>query len=237
MALTVQEALEAGRLYVAYQPLVDLKTRRTFGFESLVRSEAPEFPNALAVIEAAVEARFMGQLGRALRRMAVEGCPKYALFINLHPDEFDEGWLVRPDDATAWHDGEIYLEITESVPLTHYRYCHSVLGEMRAKGLKIAVDDLGAGYSNLKYIADLAPEVVKLDRTLVASLRQDTRLYTLVSAIVDLCNKLGARVVAEGIETRDELDACLAAGAHYGQGFYLGRPARLPTAVDWSALE
>ena len=237
--MTVQEALEAGKLYIAYQPLVDLRQRTTFGFEALVRSEAPEFPNALAVIEAAVEARFMGQLGRALRRMAVEGCNrrKCALFVNLHPDEFDEGWLVRPDDATAWHDGEIYLEITESVPLTHYRYCHSVLREMRAKGLRIAVDDLGAGYSNLKYIADLAPEVVKLDRTLVANLRTGERLHTLVTSIVDLCKRLGARVVAEGIETRTELEACIETGAHYGQGYFLGRPHRDPITVDWSRLE
>ncbi|HLU65159.1 MAG TPA: EAL domain-containing protein [Kofleriaceae bacterium] len=236
--MTVQEALEAGKLYIAYQPLVDLRRRTTFGFESLVRSEAPEFPNALSVIEAAVEARFMGQLGRALRRMAVEGMSQAsALFVNLHPDEFDEGWLVRPDDATAWHEGEIFLEITESVPLTHYRYCHSVLREMRAKGLKIAVDDLGAGYSNIKYIADLAPEVVKLDRTLVANLRTGTRLHTLVTAMVELCQRLGARVVAEGIETRAELEACIETGAHYGQGYYLGRPSREPVPVDWSRLE
>ena len=235
--MTVQEALEAGKLYIAFQPIVDLKRRTTFGFEALVRSEAPEFPNALAVIEAAVAARFMGQLGRALRRYAVERCGKYALFINLHPDEFDEGWLVRPDDATAWHDGEIYLEITESVPLTHYRYCHSVLAEMRAKGLRVAVDDLGAGYSNLKYIADLAPEVVKLDRTLVADLRSGTRLHTLVTSIVDLCRRLGARVVAEGIETRQELEASIEAGAHYGQGYFLGRPHRDPKPVLWSSLD
>jgi EAL domain-containing protein (putative c-di-GMP-specific phosphodiesterase class I) len=237
-AMTVQEALEAGKLYIAYQPIVDLGRKTTFGFEALVRSEAPEFPNALAVIQAAVEARFMGQLGRALRRYAVERCgSKYALFINLHPDEFDEGWLVRPDDATGWHDGDIFLEITESVPLTHYRYCHSVLGEMRAKGLKVAVDDLGAGYSNLKYIADLAPEVVKLDRTLIANLRSGTRLHTLVTSIVDLCVKLGARVVAEGIETREELQASIECGVHYGQGYFLGHPHRDPRPVNWSALD
>ena len=236
MALTVQEALEQQKLGVAFQPLVDLRRRSTFAFEVLVRSDAPEFPNALAVIEAAVEAKFMGQLGRALRRMAVEQCSKHALFINLHPDEFDEGWLVRPDDATAWHDHDVYLEVTESVPLTHYRYCHSVLREMRAKGCKIAVDDLGAGYSNLKYIADLAPDIVKLDRELIQNLKVDTRLHVLVKSIVDLCAKQGARVVAEGIETKDELIAVVEAGAHFGQGYLLGRPGRDPVPVKWDKL-
>ncbi len=236
-ATTIEQALAAGQLYIAYQPLVDLRRRTTFGFEALVRSESADFPNALAVIERAVEERYMGQLGRELRRMAVENCSKYALFLNLHPDEFDEGWLVRPDAPSTLHDGPIFLEITESVPLTHYRYCHSVLREMRAKGLKVAVDDLGAGYSNLKYIADLAPDVVKLDRSLIAGLTTGGRLHILVKAIVDLCIQLGAKVVAEGIETREEMVAVLETGAHLGQGYFLGRPEREPVPVQWSTLE
>jgi EAL domain-containing protein (putative c-di-GMP-specific phosphodiesterase class I) len=100
----------------------------------------------------------------------------------------------------------------------------------------VAVDDLGAGHSNLKYIADLAPEVVKLDRNLIAQLRRESRLQTLVTAIVELCNRLDARVVAEGIETREEMLAVLETGAHYGQGFFLGRPARDPLPVVWSEL-
>lgn len=237
MTSSLSDVLADGQIHCAYQPIVDLRTRRTFGFESLVRCQHKDYPNALAVIEAAVAQGFMGELGRELRRMTVEQVPGYALFINLHPVEFDHGWLVRPDDATALHPHDVFLEITESVPLTHFRHCHSVLKEMRAKGLKLAVDDLGAGYSNLKYIADLAPEVVKLDRMLVANLDRDARLRTLVGAIVDLCNKLGARVVAEGIETREELLAAMEAGAHYGQGYFLGRPHPEPKPVDWSALE
>jgi EAL domain-containing protein (putative c-di-GMP-specific phosphodiesterase class I) len=234
--MTVEEALERGLIYLAFQPLVDLQKRTTFGFESLVRSDAPEYPTAMSIIEEAVDKRFMGQLGRALRHMAVTRCTHHPLFLNLHPAEFDEGWLVRPDDAITCHDHDIYLEITESVPLTHYRYCHSVLREIRSKGIKVAVDDLGAGHSNLKYIADLVPEVVKLDRNLIAELRRGGRLQTLVTAIVDLCNKLGAKVVAEGIETREEMLAVLETGAHYGQGYFLGRPAKDPTLVVWNDL-
>jgi len=236
VSTTVEQALEAGQIYVAFQPLVDLQRRTTFGFEALVRSECEDFPTALSIIEQAVEHRFMGQLGRALRHMAVTRCANHPLFLNLHPAEFDEGWLVRPDDAITGHDHDIYLEITESVPLTHFRYCHSVLREIRSKGIKVAVDDLGAGHSNLKYIADLAPEVVKLDRNLIAQLRRESRLQTLVMAIVELCKRLGARVVAEGIETREEMLAVLETGAHYGQGYFLGRPARDALPVVWSDL-
>ena len=236
VTMTVEEALEAGQIYVAFQPLVDLQRRTTFGFESLVRSEVAEFPTAMSIIEQAVERNYMGQLGRALRHMSVTRCTHHPLFLNLHPAEFDEGWLVRPDDAIATHDHDIYLEITESVPLTHFRYCHSVLREVRSKGIKVAVDDLGAGHSNLKYIADLAPEVVKLDRSLIAELRLGSRLQILVTAIVELCKRLSARVVAEGIETREELLAVIETGCHYGQGYFLGRPAREPIQVVWNDL-
>jgi EAL domain-containing protein (putative c-di-GMP-specific phosphodiesterase class I) len=232
----VKQALESGKLYIAYQPLVDLRTKRTFAFEALVRSDDPELPNALSVIVAAVESGFMGVLGRALRRMAIQGCPAYPLFLNVHPDEFDEGWLVRPDDSITEHERDVYLEITESVPLSHYRHCHSALREIRAKGVKVAIDDLGAGYSNLKYIADLSPEVVKLDRELIMNLTRESRLHVLVTSIVDLCRRQGARVVAEGIETREEMLAVLETGAHFGQGYFLARPSRELQFVDWAKL-
>ena len=102
-------------------------------------------------------------------------------------------------------DQPIYLEVTESVPLSHFSYCHSVLREIRGKGVSLAVDDLGAGYSNLKYIVDLKPEIVKLDRTLIADLADDRRAQVLVRHIVKLCQELGALVVAEGIEQETEM--------------------------------
>jgi EAL domain-containing protein (putative c-di-GMP-specific phosphodiesterase class I) len=237
MAIEIQQALADGLLYIAYQPLVDLKTHKVFAYEGLVRSTTPEFPDAGTIIRAAVAAKFMGELGRALRRLAIRGCPDFPLFLNVHPDEFDEGWLVRPDDSITEHERDVFLEITESVPLSHYRHCHSALREIRAKGVKIAVDDLGAGYSNLKYIADLAPEVVKLDRELIANLARGSRLHQLVISIVDLCRKQGARVVCEGIETREEMLAVLDSGAHYGQGFFLARPHKEPPPVAWDRLE
>jgi EAL domain-containing protein (putative c-di-GMP-specific phosphodiesterase class I) len=231
---TVEEVIEADELYIAYQPVVDLIRKEVFAYEALVRSHAEEFPNPFVLIEAAVEQRAMGNLGRHVRRLAVDGCSTHRLFLNVHPDEFSEPWLVRPDDSITTHGREIYLEITESVPLSHYEHCHSVLAEMRTRGAKIAVDDLGAGYSNLKYIVDLEPEVVKLDRELVANLRKESRLHRLVAALVELCTQLDARVVAEGIETEEELAAVIDAGVHFGQGYLLQRPNPELVAVDWT---
>src|SRR4029079_1987509 len=88
----------------------------------------------------------------------------------------------------------VYLEITESVPLSHFKHCHGVLREIRGRGISLAIDDLGAGYSNLKYIADLNPQVVKVDRQLIANLRGESRTQKLVTALVKLCDSMNAKV-------------------------------------------
>jgi EAL domain-containing protein (putative c-di-GMP-specific phosphodiesterase class I) len=222
-------------VFIVYQPLVDLKSHKVFAYEALARTRAPEFEGPLQLFAAAVAERCTGELGRLLRRLSLEGCATHPLFLNLHPAELNESFIVQPDDPIFQHTEDVYLEITEGVPLSHFRLCQNMLAEVRGRGVHLVVDDLGAGYSNLKYIADLHPRIVKLDRDLIAGLTMDTRLYKLVCAIVRLCKELDAKVVAEGIETKPELDAVIAAGAHFGQGYLLARPATPPPAVAWPA--
>ncbi len=232
----VPRVLLFGELKVVYQPIVDLRTRRVFAYETLVRSSSPHFEGPPALFESAIEAGYCGALGRAIRDLAVEHAPESALFINVHPNEFDEGWLVQPDDPIQHHEHGIYLEITESVPLSHFSLCHSVLAEVRGRGVMLAVDDLGAGYSNLKYIADLSPEIVKLDRGLIANMTRGSRQHRLVKGLVNLCEQLGTKVVAEGIETVDEAHAVLDTGAHYGQGYFFAKPAYPPPMPELKTL-
>lgn len=232
----LEEAAAAGELHTVFQPVVDLKTGKPFAYEALVRSRAKDFPNPGAIFAAAIEHSVCGKIGRVIRELAIESCPDAPLFLNIHPNELDDGWLVRPDDPIYVHDHPVFLEITESVPITHFRFCHGMLQEVRGRGVSLVVDDLGAGYSNLKYIADLTPEVVKLDRELIAGLRVRTRLHRLVKSIVQLCNDMGAKVVCEGIETVEELEAVMATGAQYGQGYYLARPAFPLPSYDWREL-
>jgi EAL domain-containing protein (putative c-di-GMP-specific phosphodiesterase class I) len=229
----MSHVVDAEQISVVYQPILDLERGTVFSYEVLVRSQ--EFRSPPELFDAAVEGACAGALGRVIRRKAVEGCSDHPLFLNVHPNEFDEGWLVRPDDPVFHHEPEVFLEITESVPLSHFERCGAVLREVRGKGVYLAVDDLGAGYSNLKYIADLAPEIVKLDRALVSNLAEDDRLRMLVKALVRLCEDLGARVVAEGIEQLDELHAARDAGVHFGQGYLIARPG--PEPVDVSGSE
>ena len=233
---TIRRVLDRRDVRIVYQPVVNLKTREVFAYEALCRPSAAEFDGPLALFAAAVEHSCTGELGRMLREMSLEGCPDHRLFINVHPAELNEKWLVQPNDPIFHHDHDVFLEITEGVPLSHYQLCQTILMEVRDRGVNLVVDDLGAGYSNLKYIADLHPRVVKLDRGLIAGLVTGSRLFKLVCAIVVLCRELGAMVVAEGIETIDELESVIEAGAQFGQGYLLARPAFPLPEVKWPEL-
>lgn len=224
--------LRTGEVRTVFQPIVHLERGTVFAYEALVRSDSPLYRDPISLFAEAIESNACGILGRRIREVAIEGCPDKPLFLNVHPKEFDEGWLVQPDDPIFMHNHPIYLEITESVPLSHFAYCHSVLRELRSKGMMLAIDDFGAGYSNLKYIADLNPEIVKLDRDLVANLGRSDRLRQLVRNITKLCVDMGASVVAEGVEHAEEAEAAFDCGAHYGQGWYFARPANPPPSVS-----
>ncbi len=224
-------------LSMVFQPIVSLESRELFAYEALVRCQTEKFRYPPTLFDRAVEQGCTGRLGRMIREICVPLTSGTPLFVNIHPRELSEGWLVRPDDPIFTHDHDVFLEITESAPLTHHELCMSVLKEVCSRpGVFLVVDDLGAGYSNLKRIADLEPAVVKLDRSLIADLDRHPRQRQLAAAVVDLCRRLDASVVAEGIETAAELSAVLETGAHYGQGYLFAKPAFPLPPIHWPRL-
>jgi EAL domain-containing protein (putative c-di-GMP-specific phosphodiesterase class I) len=225
--------LTVSDLDVVFQPIVDMRTGTTFALEALTRCKWPEFKNPLALFQQAEAERACGPLGRKIREVAFGRCSDAPLFVNIHPHELSEGWLVRPDDPLFFHDRAVYLEITESAAFTYFGLCKSVLKEICSRGgAYLVVDDLGAGHSNLKRIIDLEPHVVKLDIALIRGIEKSRRQQILVRQVVSLCEELGAKVVAEGIENDEELRAVLDTGAHFGQGYLLARPAYpIPTPM------
>jgi len=224
-AAAIRRVIDERAVHVVYQPVVEAVTGKLFAYEALVRSSSPDFDGPSSLFAAAVTHSCAGELGRLIRELALDGCQDHPLFLNIHPVELDDRWLIQVDDPVFRHDHAVFLEITEGVPLSHFRMCQAVLSELRSRGIALVVDDLGAGYSNLKYIADLQPRIVKLDRALITGLAPNTRLFRLVAGIVALCHELDALVVAEGIETTEELEAARAAGADLAQGYLLAMPA------------
>jgi EAL domain-containing protein (putative c-di-GMP-specific phosphodiesterase class I) len=217
--------ISARDLSVVFQPIIRLATGDVFAYEALVRCELPEYVSPPALFERAVRDRCVGRLGKTIREVGVPLCEGVPVFFNIHPEELQDRWLLRPDDPIYQHDAPVFLEITESVPLQHFTQCKRVLSEIRERAdARLVVDDLGAGYSNLRYIVDLEPAVVKLDRELIAGIHTQKRVQRLVGAIVRLCDELDAEVVAEGIETAEELAAVRDQGVQLVQGYHLARP-------------
>jgi EAL domain-containing protein (putative c-di-GMP-specific phosphodiesterase class I) len=230
------EGLGAKDIDVVFQPIVSVITRRLFAYEALTRCRWPSLSNPETLFRRASEESCCGRLGRLVRAASVQRAAGVPLFVNVHPDELSARWLVRPDDPVFFHDHDVYVEITESAAFTHYEFCVSVLKEIQSRaGIFLAVDDLGAGHSNLKRVLDLEPRIVKLDRALITGLDQSARQQILVRHVVRLCVELGADVVAEGIETYDELSAVVDSGAHYAQGYLLGRPSYPLPPGHWPA--
>lgn len=230
---SVLELIRRRQLRVALQPIVHIHDGSLLAHEVLVRSTSSDFRTPREMFEAAAASGDCGALGRAIREIAVQTAPNFALFLNVHPNELHDGLLGRDDDPIYRHRRDVFLEITESVPLSHFRICQEVLRKIRERGVHLVIDDLGAGYSNLRYIADLHPRLVKLDRALVTGLSRNPRMQSLVASIVALCENLGAEVVAEGIETLDELLAARDAGVHYAQGYLMARPSMPPPEAKW----
>src|SRR5690606_26293019 len=118
--------LRAADLNVVYQPIVNVGTGHTFALEALCRCKWPEFANPQVLFERAANENCCGQLGRSVREVAFEQVQDTPLFVNLHPHELSQHWLVRPDDPLFFHDQDVYLEITESAAFAYYDLCVNV---------------------------------------------------------------------------------------------------------------
>lgn len=230
--------LSPADLHVVFQPIVDLSSRRIFAYEALARCKWPQLARPEDLFKHAEESNSCGRLGRLLRGFAVHHCPGVPLFLNVHPEELANDDLLDDADPIALHDSEVYLEVTETAAFTHHAHCLRILRELASRrGVFLAVDDLGSGYSNLKRVLELEPRIVKLDRTLVTGLHENRRQQVLVRSLVELCSDLGARVVVEGVETREEFLAVLDTGAQLVQGYFFARPSAPPPRATWPGVK
>lgn len=214
----------AGGPVVVLQPIVDLASGNRVGAEALSRFP-PEWGLPPDVCFA--QAHSVGQ-GHDLELMAVgraigllEEVSGY-IALNLSPDTF---MLPECSALLDRHPlDRVLLELSEHAPVDDYVALKAALDPHRARGLRLAIDDVGAGFSSLRHIVLTSPEVIKLDRTLIDGVADDPVLRTLVRSLVDFGHGSGATVVAEGIETAVDADALVELGVDYGQGWHFGRP-------------
>jgi EAL domain-containing protein (putative c-di-GMP-specific phosphodiesterase class I) len=215
-------------LWMAYQPIISWSRRAVYGYEALLRSHEPSLPHPGAILDAAERLDRLHELGRAIRGTATAPArdlpPGVMLFVNLHTHDLLDDELFDRERPLAKIADQVVLEITERASLHHIRDVQSRIARLREMGFRIAVDDLGAGYAGLTSFAQLEPEVVKLDMSLVRAVHEQPTKQTLVRTMIGLCHELGMQVVAEGIETRQECDAIVEAGCDLMQGYLFARP-------------
>lgn len=235
LVASFDRALET--LSVHFQPIAD-RGQRTVGFEALMRTKEPSLPHPGALLEAAERLGRMPEVGRRVRELAAR-CfqppdDDMVLFVNLHPlDLSDSNLFDRQAPLTKMAD-RVILEITERAALEDVTETRHRAAELRRRGYRLALDDLGAGYSGLTSFATFEPEVVKLDMSLIRGIEASPVKRHIVESMTKLCRDLDMRVVAEGIETKLELDAILDLGCDYLQGYLLGRPGpTLVHAASW----
>jgi EAL domain-containing protein (putative c-di-GMP-specific phosphodiesterase class I) len=227
-----------GGIWMAFQPIVSYRKRAVHAYEVLLRSEEPTLAGPSELIRAAEELGRLSDLGRAVRAKSAEAMaqlPKdVLLFVNLHPVDLNDPALYNPDSPLARASSRVVLEITERSSLHSIVSLQTKLTDLRTLGFRLAVDDLGAGYAGLTSMAQLEPEYVKLDMSLIRGLDRHPTQRKLVKSMVDLCRELDKQVIAEGIEDAAERDALVDVGCDLLQGFFFARPARELPAVNWT---
>jgi EAL domain-containing protein (putative c-di-GMP-specific phosphodiesterase class I) len=216
-------------LYMVYQPIVSWSRRCAFGYEALVRSSEPSLPHPGAMFEAAERLSRTADLGRKIRGKCgdplIGADPDITLFVNLHSRDLLDEVLYDPRaPLTAWSTRTV-LELTERAAIDGIEDIAERIARLRQLGFRIAIDDIGAGYSGLNSFATVQPDFVKLDITLVRGLDTDPVRRRLVRLLAELCNDLGIFVVAEGVETPAERDALIDLGIDLLQGYLFARPA------------
>jgi diguanylate cyclase (GGDEF)-like protein len=233
--LDLRKALIEGEFRVFYQPLVKIATRTVCGFEALVRWQHPErgmVPPA-EFIPMAEETGLIIPLGKWVLRQACADAAQWPdglkVAVNLSPVQFGSPTLVA-DVAAALADSGLpprclELEITETAMLADTDAVLAILHQLRDLGLRIALDDFGTGYSSLSYLQRFPFNKVKIDRSFVMKLDQGAGdSETIVSAVVDLCTRLGMSTTGEGVETAAQLQRLASLNCVEAQGYLFSRP-------------
>ncbi|MFI5288036.1 MAG: EAL domain-containing protein [Polyangia bacterium] len=224
-----------GSLWMAYQPIVDAVTGLRYGCEALVRTGEPPLSNPGTLFAAGEQIGRLTDIGRTIRMHVAATIPTLPptdqVFVNLHPRDLLDDELFAPSAPLSAHAHRVVLEITERAALDEVDQLGERVAELRQMGYRIAVDDLGAGYAGLSSLAELNPEVVKLDMSLVRDVDQSPVKQRLIVSLVSACRDLGSLVVAEGVETAGERNTVVSLGCDLVQGYLTGRPERLSTPV------
>lgn len=231
---------------IHYQPIVSLQTGTILGWEALTRGpQDSTFHSPAMIFHFAEEVGLLFPLEKICRELAINYFGQgdnHKLFLNIHPytvndPNFVKGETLKLLGESTLSTSNLVFEITERQSIHDFGQFNKTLSHYRGQGYQVAVDDAGAGFSSLQTIAEIRPEYIKIDASLVRDISTNRVKQALLETFVTFAEKIGCRIIAEGIETEEELITLHSIGVHFGQGYYLARPAFPKPEVSPQALK
>ncbi|MEW6109111.1 MAG: GGDEF domain-containing phosphodiesterase [Nitrospirota bacterium] len=231
----LQELILKESIRTVFHPIVDLSKNEIVGYEALTRGpEGTEYENPYILFDAAAETDLLFELDRLCRKKALQNAkdisPRHKLFLNCLPSavldpEFRDSYLKSFLEELKLNPFNIVLEVTEREAIEQYDLFREAVKYYSDLGFAIAVDDTGAGYSSLETVVELKPQFIKLDISIVRGIDKNILKQELIKAIMGLSKEMNSTVIAEGIETEEELKTLKHIGISVGQGFLFAKPA------------
>ncbi|MFY8150245.1 MAG: putative bifunctional diguanylate cyclase/phosphodiesterase [Prochlorococcaceae cyanobacterium] len=240
LALELRQGLEQGDLVPYYQPIIDLKENRCIGFEALARWNHKE-RGLIPPYEFIPVAEENGLIHSLTKQILSQSCQQLAewqmrfpsaiplkISVNITADDLASSSLATEFQLALHHanlqTSSITIELTESGFIENYDIANSTAEQLRLCGFQIAIDDFGTGYSSLSYLSRMPISIIKIDRSFVSRMLHDDRTYGIVDSIITLGKRMGLHVVAEGIETSQQLELLKSLGCDFGQGYFFSKP-------------
>ncbi len=242
----LRKAIPDGQLVLHYQPQIDAATQQVCGLEALVRWQHPQqgLLPPIAFLGAARREGLMLQLSDAVGRMVVDDLRRWRanglhprVSLNCAPPELLSGvFLPRLYEAIAEAQlppESLVIEVTEDSFIAEPARARTILREIRAHRVQVAIDDYGTGFSSLSYLRDLPVQELKMDRSFIATMRSDTRSRMIVASTFQMAHALGMRTVAEGVENAATAADLIAMGVDVLQGYHVARPMPADQVEAW----
>ena len=229
-----KEILSQRKLHSVYQPVVSIRSAAVLGWEALIRGpENSYFQKPDTIFSFAEAEGLLFSLEKICRESAFNNLgeigPGQKIFVNVHPNTindpaFTQGETMRIIQNLRIKPANVVFEITERHHIKDFISFNRTLMHYRDQGFLVAVDDVGSGFSTLQSIAEIRPDYIKIDMSLVRGIHKDGVKTALVETFVTFAEKIGCEIIAEGIEEEAELAQLANIGVHYGQGYFFGRP-------------
>lgn len=238
----LKKIVEEKQIRTFFQPIIDVKNAKVIAYEALSRGPiGSKFERPDYLFDMAKQNNMLWEVEYLCRTLAIERAKKYSieefLFLNVDPDiikdkKFKEGFTNEFLKLYNLSPERIIFEITEKTAVEDYKVFREALEHYIKQGYKIAIDDTGAGYSGFRLISEIKPQFIKLDMELIRDIDKDSFKQALCKNLVSLGKITNMKIIAEGVETIDELVFLIETGVEFVQGYFLKRPTEVPEDID-----